>query len=180
MNPTATVPLRERTRREIKDRAFDLFMERGFAVTSLADIATAAGCSKATVLYHFENKAAILSEVLEPTAAQLDALVAHLLTYPPEEVQERAIDEFIEVVVQYRGLAVMLDGTDILDEIPSFAAVADSCLVLPQLLAGGTSADQMSAAVFALNGAIAECRDHSRDDESLRAVLQMCMRRLLL
>jgi len=175
-----TIPLRERTRREIKDQAFALFMEHGYAVTSIADIAAAAGCSKASVLYHFENKAAILSEVMEPTATHMDALVRRLVTFPPEQVQERAIDEFIEVAVRYRGLAVMLEGIQIADEIPSLAAVADSCSLLPQLLAGGTDADRLSVAMFALNGAIAECKDQERDDDSLRAVLQLCLRRLLL
>jgi AcrR family transcriptional regulator len=178
--PRSVVPPRERTRHDIKDQALALFTQRGYAATSIADIATAAGCSKASVLYHFASKAAILSEVLEPTALQLDALVKRLLTYPLEQIQARAIDEFIEVVVQYRGLAVMLEGTTIEDEIPSFDAVADSCALLPQLLAGGTDADRLAAAGFALNGAIAECRDRTRDDQTLRAVLRMCMRRLLL
>ena len=63
---------------------------------------------------------------------------------------------------------------------PSFMAVADSCLALPALLGGGTSPEQLAVADFALNGVIAECRDHRHTDESLRALLQTCMRRLLL
>ena len=80
---------------------------------------------------------------------------------------------------QFRGLAVMFGGSDLLFETPAFSSVADLCLLLPQLLAGGEGDERMSATIFALNGAIAECRDPSRDDDSLRAVLQMCMRRLL-
>ena len=177
---TTTVPPRERTRREILDHALELFVDRGYHDTSLADIAAAVGCSKATVLYHFANKAAIISEVLEPAAQQLDALVKELLADPSPGGQERAIDEFIDVVVQYRSLAVVLDGAQILAEVPSFMAVADSCLALPALLGGGTSPERVDVATFALNGVIAECREHRHTDESLRALLQTCMRRLLL
>ena len=174
------VPPRERTRREIKERALELFLEHGYEATSVHDIAVAAGCSKATVMYHFENKAAILSEVLRPSADRVAALVTELQDYPLDQVQERAIDEFIDVIVEYRGFAVMLDGQRLLTEIPAFMSVSDLCRLLPRLLAGGDDDDQISAAIFALNGAIAECRDSSRDDQSLRAVLQLCLRRLLL
>jgi len=178
---TTTVPPRERTRREILDRALELFMEHGYHDTSLADIAAAVGCSKATVLYHFANKGAIISEVLEPAALRLDVLVKRLLADPETpDAQERAIDEFVDVVVQFRSLSVVLDGAEVLAEVPSFMAVADSCLELPRLLAGGTEPERLRVASFALNGAIAECRDHSHTDESLRALLLTCMRRLLL
>jgi AcrR family transcriptional regulator len=178
---TTTVPLRERTRREILDRALELFMEHGYHDTSLADIAAAVGCSKATVLYHFANKGAIISEVLEPAALRLDSLVKGLLANPASpDAQERAIDEFVDVVVEFRSLSVVLDGAQVLAEVPSFVAVADSCLELPRLLAGGSEPDRLRIANFALNGAIAECHDHTHTDESLRALLLTCMKRLLL
>lgn len=177
---STAVPVRERTRREILDRSLELFVERGYHETSLADIATTVGCSKATVLYHFANKAAILSEVLEPAAQRLDSLVKDLLAHPSADSQGRAIDEFVDVVVHYRSLAVVLDGAEVLAEVPSFMAVADSCIQLPVLLAGGTDPDRLRVATFALNGVIAECRDHTHTADSLRALLQTCMRRLLL
>ena len=177
---TTAVPVRERTRREILDHALELFVDDGYHDTSLADIAAAVGCSKATVLYHFANKAAIISEVLEPAAQQLDVLVKELLADPSPGGQERAIDEFIDVVVQFRSLAVVLDGAEVLAEVPSFMAVADSCRELPRLLCGSTSPELLGIANFALNGVIAECREHRHTDETLRALLQTCMRRLLL
>ena len=177
---STTVPVRERTRREILDRALELFVDAGYQATSLADIAAAVGCSKATVLYHFANKAAIVSEVLEPAALQLDVLVKELLAVPLADRQERAIDEFIEMVVHYRSLAVILDGAQLLAEVPSFMAVADSCLLVPELIAGSTEPNQVRVAHFALNGLILECRDHTHTDDTLRDVLQTCLRRLLL
>jgi AcrR family transcriptional regulator len=156
-------------------------MEHGYHDTSLADIAAVVGCSKATVLYHFATKTAIISEVLEPAALRLDALVKGLLSDPAAAgAQERAIDEFVDLVVEYRSLSVVLDGAALLAEVPSFIAVADSCLELPRLLAGGSEPDRLRIAGFALNGAIAECHDHTHTDESLRTVLLTCMRRLLL
>ena len=177
---SATVPPRERTRREILGRALELFVEDGYHETSLADIAAAVGCSKATVMYHFANKAAIVSEALAPAAQTLDVLVGELVAHPGAGAQERAIDEFIELVVQFRSLAVVLDGAELLVEVPSFMAVADSCRRVPELLAGSADPDRLRIANFALNGLIAECRDHTHTDDSLRSVLQTCLRRLLI
>src|SRR5689334_19760997 len=73
---SVTTPARERTRHEIVRQAMRLFQDRGYGAVSLQDIASAAGCSKATVLYHFNGKPAVLAAVLEPAGADLAELVA--------------------------------------------------------------------------------------------------------
>jgi AcrR family transcriptional regulator len=56
-------PGRER-RARIIDSATELFAERGFASTSLSDIASHVGASKSTLLHHFGSKDALLTAVL--------------------------------------------------------------------------------------------------------------------
>ena len=57
------------------DAARALFAERGFAATSLQDIADAMGVRKANVYYYFKTKAAILDALLDERITGLDALL---------------------------------------------------------------------------------------------------------
>jgi AcrR family transcriptional regulator len=65
-----------RTRQAILAIASELFVERGYAGTSLSDIATAAGVARPTVFAAFGSKAALLRQVLDQALAGDDAPVA--------------------------------------------------------------------------------------------------------
>jgi AcrR family transcriptional regulator len=54
------------TKRAILDIAGDLFAQHGYDGTSIRDIASALGTSKAALYYHFENKDAILLALALP------------------------------------------------------------------------------------------------------------------
>lgn len=62
-------PLREQhardTRRRIRDAGDGLFRERGYAKTSIGDVAEAAGVSRQTVFDAFGSKAGLLKEVFD-------------------------------------------------------------------------------------------------------------------
>ncbi len=66
-------PVREenarRTRAAIAAAASDLFTARGYAATSLADVATAAGVARPTVFAAFGSKPALLRQVLDQALA---------------------------------------------------------------------------------------------------------------
>lgn len=53
------------TRVHLRDVASTLFIERGFASTSIEDIVTAAGASRATFYAHFPSKEALLGEIID-------------------------------------------------------------------------------------------------------------------
>ena len=65
-----------RTRQAIVDAAGELFVERGYVVTSLAEIAAAAGVARPTVFTAFGSKPALLRQVLDQALAGDDAPVA--------------------------------------------------------------------------------------------------------
>ena len=70
----------DRTTQQILDAAEDLFAERGFAGTTLRDVATRVGIQIPSLYNHFENKealyAAVLDRGLEPVLGILSNLVA--------------------------------------------------------------------------------------------------------
>jgi len=55
----------ERTRRQILDAAYESFYQRGFARSSVDEIAAMAKVTKRTLYNHFESKDSLLASVLE-------------------------------------------------------------------------------------------------------------------
>jgi AcrR family transcriptional regulator len=176
-----TTPARERTRREIVHRAMDLFQTAGYNATSLQDIATAAGCSKATVLYHFNGKPAVLAAVLEPAAADLANLLAAAAELPRAAAQDLAIERFIDLAVVHRGVIdVLQDVLPVIEEMPEIAPMVADGIRLTELMAGSDDPMERDLAKFAVNGLLAECRhaaDRSGDDH--RRLCDVALRRLL-
>jgi AcrR family transcriptional regulator len=54
----------ERTHHAILETAYDLFLEQGYAATSMRQIASAAGLALGGIYNHFESKEAIFSELI--------------------------------------------------------------------------------------------------------------------
>jgi AcrR family transcriptional regulator len=62
------------TKRRALEIALDLFGRKGYEATSMREIAEAVGVTKATLYYHFENKAAIIRGLAESYRQALDEL----------------------------------------------------------------------------------------------------------
>jgi AcrR family transcriptional regulator len=54
----------ERTRQSILQAAYELFLEKGYAATSMREIAERTGLALGGIYNHFENKAAIFSQLM--------------------------------------------------------------------------------------------------------------------
>lgn len=63
----------ESGRDRITDAAAELFLRRGYAQTSLRDIAAAAGIKAGSIYYHFDSKEALLADVLQRGIAVMEA-----------------------------------------------------------------------------------------------------------
>src|SRR3954454_23407000 len=68
---TCEVPRDERRRQSILSAAADTFADRGFAATSMDDVAAAAGITRLVVYRHFESKEALYVAVLEAVSGRL-------------------------------------------------------------------------------------------------------------
>lgn len=177
-----TPPVRERTRREILQQAMTLFQEKGYNATSLQDIATAAGCSKATVLYHFNGKTAVLAAVLEPSHAALGRLLDEVAPLAAAQAQQVAIRRFVELAVEFRGVvSVLQDVLSKIEEMPEFADLVSKGIQLTVIMAGGPDNQlEIDLAQFAVNGLLGECRHPGeRTDAELQALCDTALRRLL-
>jgi AcrR family transcriptional regulator len=65
------VPRGDRRRVELIDVAEKMFLQRGFAETTMQMIAEAAGASKETFYRHFENKEQLFAEIISRKARQI-------------------------------------------------------------------------------------------------------------
>ena len=91
MGTTDERPVRRRARgpsadkrRAVLDAARHLFFERGFAGTSMDDVAATAGVSKQTVYTHFSDKHRLFTELIENDVGQLDVAQHTLVTTMPD------------------------------------------------------------------------------------------------
>ncbi|MFC9944553.1 TetR/AcrR family transcriptional regulator [Streptomyces pratensis] len=88
-------------RRQILDSALRLFAEHGFKGTSLHDIAVEAHCSKASLLYHFAGKDAILTELLTPPAESLYAMGEELSALDGDRAVESAVAGYVGLAMRF-------------------------------------------------------------------------------
>jgi AcrR family transcriptional regulator len=87
------------TREQIRVVALEMFAERGYAGTSLREIAERLGVTKAAVYYHFPTKEAILASLLEDFLAQLDELIAWTEAQPRgTDTRRAALDRYAQML----------------------------------------------------------------------------------
>ena len=109
-----------RTRRQILDAALKLFSERGFARTSVRDIAQEAGITDAAIYYHFSSKRDLFEALMDErgiTAALRDLEEATL--DPPE----LGLDSFTRIALG--ALEIMQRNRDFMKVLLSEAISGD-------------------------------------------------------
>ncbi|MFI6601338.1 TetR/AcrR family transcriptional regulator [Nonomuraea sp. NPDC050536] len=102
------------TRSRILAAARELFAERGYAATSLADIAAAVGLTKTAVAYHFHPKDRLAAELIAPAADDIFTLLG--TDFPDRGALVEALAEF---VVRHRAvLRLLMEDLGGADEAP--------------------------------------------------------------
>ena len=79
-------PKSERTRQRILDAAARTFRDKGYAGTTLNDIAVAALLRAGSIYYHFDSKERLLEEVLDIGIARVSAAVQRAIEALPPDV----------------------------------------------------------------------------------------------
>jgi len=91
--------------------ALELFVERGYEGTSVADLAAGAGLSKAAFVYHFGSKEDLLVELSEPLLDELDAVLDRHQSAPPAERRpEAALADYLDALHRHQRVAQWIDG----------------------------------------------------------------------
>ncbi|GAA2002721.1 TetR/AcrR family transcriptional regulator [Nakamurella flavida] len=94
---------------DIVDRAAALFAQRGFAKTSVQDIADAVVLSKAGLLHHFPSKEALRAAVFSRAAsleAQAVEAIGDVPTGPSRDA--RALEVLVDLALAHPGLVALL------------------------------------------------------------------------
>lgn len=122
----------------ILDAAAELFVVRGVASTGMADVAKAAGCSRATLYRYFDNRRALHRAFVHREARRLGDRVAAAVA-PITDPRERVTEAVLLAVGQVRstptlaawfglgdaGLASELASTSEVIEVVGTAFLAD-------------------------------------------------------
>lgn len=121
-------PLREEqtraTRRRVVRAAHDLFLDRGYAATTIAAVASRAGVSVDTVYTAFGTKRGLLDRVLDVNVGGDDRSVAVLDREEPQRMRAEA-DQRRQLAMFATGVAGQLDRVRPLDDVLRSAAAAD-------------------------------------------------------
>jgi AcrR family transcriptional regulator len=166
--------VRSKTRDEILSAAARQFAAAGFKGTSLHDIAVEVGCSKAALLYHFDSKETILTEMCAPAIAELAELYARIDALEPVAARTAAIEGFVDLSMRYRKeIQVIYGDLPALLQQPAFEQVHLMTQRLHDILAGpdATPAAHIAAKLVlaGLPATAFACTDHS--DADLREAL---------
>lgn len=90
-------------RQELLDCAMRLFIERGFAATSMRDIARAADVTPGLAYHYFDSKQKLFSEVLEAYAEQCAEEGVRILDDPALSLEQK-VDALLESIAQEERL----------------------------------------------------------------------------
>ncbi|WP_448628365.1 TetR family transcriptional regulator [Geodermatophilus sp. URMC 64] len=102
-------PFRQQIDEGIVDRAAALFARRGFAKTSVQDVADAVGLSKAGLLHHFPSKDALHEAVLAQAGALGQRVLDPVRDLPLGATRDRrALELMVDVALAHPGLVALL------------------------------------------------------------------------
>jgi AcrR family transcriptional regulator len=97
------------TRQKLFEAAVDLIAERGYAETTVDDIALRAGVAKGTVYYNFPSKPKLFEELLRHGIGLLtDEFRRAVEGLPPREAVGALIRAQLEYIQRYRAFAQLL------------------------------------------------------------------------
>jgi AcrR family transcriptional regulator len=125
------------TRTEILRVALAEFVRRGYYATSLRTIAARVGVSKAAVLYHFPEKAELLSALATPMLDDMDRVIAAAEQQADADARWTVIEGLLDVELKHRELLrTSLRDLALSAAQPVFVRFRDAMLRANALVAG--------------------------------------------
>ncbi|MDX1640147.1 MAG: TetR/AcrR family transcriptional regulator [Balneolaceae bacterium] len=89
--------IREQTRQQIVDAAFELFANEGYAKTSISAVAKKAGISKGLIYHYFESKESILEAIFD----QLVEMGEEVSSFPEDFSAAEKIRQTLEKTFEF-------------------------------------------------------------------------------
>lgn len=97
------------TRSAILIKAANLFSQKGYAGTSMSDLAEDLGLSKAAIYHHFESKESILKNLVESTFQEMGGLVGEIEALPANKVDpSEVLRRFAEILFANRQVVSLV------------------------------------------------------------------------
>ncbi|MEE1939772.1 TetR family transcriptional regulator [Streptomyces sp. TRM 70361] len=142
-------------RGQILEAALELFAAGGYRGTSLHDIAVRVGCSKASLLYHFTSKDAILTELLAPAGEALAALDAELDGLPDDRAATAAVTGYVDLALRFRReVKVLFQDINEMTAHPALACIPELADRLTATLAGRSAEPKKLVTAYMVLGAV--------------------------
>jgi AcrR family transcriptional regulator len=172
-----------RTRQAILETARRLFFARGYAATSLQDIADEMGVVKANVYYYFRTKDSLITELLSERISELEVLIGEVEgIVDRQERENRLILGYVEqVVIAHRSLAPVNFSDPTIRNLPEVAERLDTLTdrAAAALFGGSPTPRQRAALAIALDLKPALRELTSLRDDAVREALAAICRALL-
>ncbi len=102
---------RKSRRDEVLAAALEAFKERGYEGTSVADVVSTLGMSKAAFTYHLESKEQLLVELVGPVLDDLESTLGRFPHHPswPHEGR-RLLSAYLNVLLEHRDVIIWIDA----------------------------------------------------------------------
>lgn len=102
--------IREQTRKQILDSAFELFANEGFSKTSIAAVAKVAGVSKGLIYHYFSSKEDILNGIIDNLVALGEGMMGFPEEFTPKDKLRFIIEQSFMFIDQQPGLGKLMIG----------------------------------------------------------------------
>ena len=140
------------TRERIDDVALELFTRRGFAGTTLQDIADELGLTKAAIYHHHRSRDALVRSLVQPAVDAVEEFFARAGSedLPPREL----LEQFFDLNHAHRRVfaALTADPTGLVSADAHGLVGRLAVLAQRRLVGPDPSPDQRIRAVIAVNG----------------------------
>lgn len=128
------------TRARIIDTAAELFAERGYAGTSMRDLAEKLGVTPAALYYHFPSKADILKELVEEPIANIRAVLEQQRDLTTADARTEFVSDVLFALAQCSPAAVaVFKDPELQSQIEAEVSISGITNVLAIELARGLS-----------------------------------------
>jgi len=100
--------IRQQTRQQIVDAAFELFANEGFSKTSIAAVAKKAGVSKGLIYHYFDSKQAILEAIFDQLVALGDDMMNFPDEFGPADKIRHTLEQTFEFIENEKGMGRLM------------------------------------------------------------------------